>query len=95
MCHAVLAMSDVSDPSMSTTSDWLAGTDLDFDARKVLAMLNDLEKKNRATKIYRFTTVSIRSRRRLKPWGINSKEIALSSRIIALRAASWFLSPTN
>ena len=59
MCHIVLAMSDVSDPSMSTTIDWLVATDLNFDARKVLAMLQRLEKKNRATKIYRFTPVQL------------------------------------
>ena len=59
MFHAVFAMSDVSDPSMSTTVGWLAPTDLNFDARKVLAILHELERKNRATKIYRSSQLQV------------------------------------
>ena len=59
ICHAVLAMSNLSDPSMSTTVDWLTGNDTKLDTRTVLAMLQQLEKKNRATKIYRFTSMQL------------------------------------
>ena len=59
MCHAVLAMSDVSDASMSTTIEWLVSADLNFDPKKVLAILEALEKKNRATKIFRFSKLQL------------------------------------
>ena len=54
ICRAVLAMSGVSEPSMATTVEWLTADEINFDARKVLSILHDLEKKDRATKIYRF-----------------------------------------
>ena len=55
VCDAVLAMSGVSESSMATTVEWLTADEMNFDVKRVLAILHGLEKKDRVTKIFRFT----------------------------------------